>query len=311
MSGRPLALHPDATALPGVPPCALGTPAAESLTGYLQRVAAAHVVPSAVVFDRLVLSAARDEGLWPRLALSRVLNGPARELDGATRAAEVGVQAMSAAAGRSDLAQATLLGLRSLGLVRLDALLTEHKRWCVRCWRADEARGEPLYERKLWTLLVVDACPEHAVVLMDRCPVCGRRQPPIAPDVKVGVCARCGWELCAEPVALDSVERGDAERRLWYSRDAAALVHAADVVAMFGVSQDALSQARAEALDALHAQVSDCEETRGISRLVGQWRQRWRAVPLEELFSVLWRARWPIVRFFPSRVRDLVGGMYC
>ena len=147
MRGRPLALRPEgagARALAGVSPSALGTPAAESLTGYLQRVAAAHVVPSAVVFDRLVLGPARDEGLWPRLALSRVLSGPAREIDGASRAAEAGVAAMSHAAGRSDLAQATLLGLRSHGLLPLDGLLTERKRWCPRCWDTDDARGEPL-----------------------------------------------------------------------------------------------------------------------------------------------------------------------
>ena len=67
MRGRPLALRPEAGALGGVAPRAVGTPAAESLTGYLQRVAAAHVVPSAVVFDRLILSAAQAEGLWPKL----------------------------------------------------------------------------------------------------------------------------------------------------------------------------------------------------------------------------------------------------
>ena len=309
MRGRPLALRPEDGALGGLAPRALGTPAAESLTGYLQRVAAAHVVPSAVVFDRLILPTAQAEGLWPKLTLSRVLRGPARELDGAKLAAEVGVRAISGATGRSELERSTLLGLRALGLVRPDGLLTEHKRWCPRCWEDDEARGEPLYERKLWTLLVVDSCPEHAVVLTDRCPVCGRRQPPIAHDVQVGICALCGWELRAEPVALESVERGDAERRLWYAREGAVLVHGADVVAMLGVSQDALSESRVAALEALQKHVSEREERAALVRLVGGWMQRWRTVPLEELFSVLWRARWPVARFFPSRVRALVGEM--
>ena len=306
MSGRPLALRPEAGALGGVDPRALGTPAAESLTGYLQRVAAAHVVPSAVVFDALVLPAAREAGLWPRMALSRVLRGPARELDGAQRAAEVGVRAMSGAAGRSDLARATLLSLRTLGLVRLDGLLTEHKRWCARCWRADEARGEPRYERKVWTLGVVDSCPEHRVLLMDRCPVCGRRQPAIVQDVRVGVCALCGWDLFAEPAALESVVGSDAQRRRWYARQGVALVYAADVADVVRVSEQALGQARAAGLEALHANVSEREDCVALVGVVAAWRKRWRAVRLEELFSVLWRARWPVVRFFPRKIREVV-----
>ena len=309
MSSEPWAqLDEFRRSLIGVPPRGFGTPAAESLTGYLQRVSAAHVVPSATVFDGLVLPAARDEGLWPRLTLWRVLEGPARELDGAARAAEVGVRAMSAAAGRSDLAQATLLGLRTLGLVRLDGLLTEHKRWCPSCWRADETRGEPLYERKIWTLLVVDVCPEHNAVLMDRCPVCGRRQAPIATDVAVGICATCGWGLCAEPVVLGGGEGGDAQRRLWYARQGAALVYAADVISVLvGVTPEAVSEARVAGLDALYTRVSEREDCAAFVGVVGEWAKRRRPVSLESLFSVLWRARWPVVRFFPKRVREVVG----
>lgn len=315
MPGALLALRPEgvgARSLAGVSPRALGTPLAESLTSYLQRVAAAHVVPSAVVFERLVLTCARDEGLWPRLALSRVLSGPAREIDGAARAAELAVAAVSHAVGRGDLARATLLGLRALGLVRLEGLLTERKRWCPRCWDGDSKRGEPLYERKLWVLAVVDVCPEHGVVLLDRCPVCGRPQPPVASDVAVGTCALCGWGLGAEAVEVLEARGGDAERRLWYARQAAALVHAGDLVGMLGVRSDALSAARVAALDALHAQVSQDEGSAALASLVGAWRQRWRAVPLEEFLSVLWRARWPahwaggVVRFLPQRVRQAV-----
>lgn len=110
-------------------------------------------------------------------------------------------------------------------------------------------------------------------------------------------------------MALESVERGNAERRLWYAREGAVLVHGADVVAMLGVSQNALSEARAAGLHALYAHVSDGEDFAALARVVAPWEERWRAVRLEELFSVLWRARWPVARFFPGRVRELAGAV--
>ena len=108
------------------------------------------------------------------------------------------------------------------------------------------------------------------------------------------------------PAALESVNGGDVQRRLWYARQGAALVYAADVAAVVRVSEAALFEARAAALEALYAQVSEREDCAALVHVVTPWMERWRAVRLEELFSVLWRARWPVARFFPRRVHDVV-----
>ena len=38
-------------------------------------------------------------------------------------------------------------------------------------------------------------------------------------------------------------------------------------------------------------------------RRIERWQLRWGRPNLEEVFSVLWRARWPIVGLFPGAVQ--------
>lgn len=83
--------------------------------------------------------------------------------------------------------------------------------------------------------------------------------------------------------------------------------HAADSVGLLGVSSGELCEARSEALEAFSRHLLSSDELAALVPLVRGWIRSWRPVSLEVIFSVLWRVRWPVARFFPRRVRERVS----
>ena len=224
-------------------------------------------------------------------------------MDSARSPAESSLAWLARVTGRSDLRRSTLLALSDLGGLSADSLLVHHKRWCPLCWSEDSPER---YERKLWNLRVVDVCPVHSAVLMDRCPVCGRQPPAVSHDVRIGVCPLCGESLDGEPVVLVEPLGSDASRRLWFARQAATLIHALDVAELLGLDAISLAAVRHAGLRALVESTEDSPYYEAITMKVHGWLVRNSHPTLEALFSVLWRAQWPVVELFPSTVRSIV-----
>ena len=265
-----------------------------------------YVVPAGELFDATIVPEVQRCGRWRRRGLAELLRVHSRAIDGADCTAQAAVRSLAAQTGRTDLSRCAFLGLPDLGLVQTDGLLVTHKRWCPLCWEDDDEGRSPLYERKLWSLSVVDVCHHHSVVLLDRCRVCGRQQPAISRDVRIGICALCGNDLRSPPVPISTGPGTDAERRLWFARQAAVLVHAVDVVALYGVETAELSCARASGFARMVVSCSDVDPSPSVMRTVRGWTTHWRRPQLEGLFSVLWQARWPVARLFPPDVAKVV-----
>ena len=277
----------------------------ESLTGYLQRLANEYQIPPEHLFREQIVPAIRRHGLWTSKRAD-LLRRNARGIDGAGRAARIAIETLSCLTGRSDLVACALVVLTERDFLHEDALLVRQKRWCPCCWREDIATANP-YERKLWTLSVVDACPVHMTSLVERCFACGRQQPPISMDVRPGICALCGESLMIAPVPLPKEsDISDATRQLWYARQAAILVHAVDVAELHGIRACDLSQARQVGLEDMSARVFQEGGSPALIKQIRHWRRRWGKPKIEELFSVLWRARWPVANLFPKEVREVV-----
>ena len=285
----------------GVAPLGQGTPYVESLTGYLQRLANTYEIPPATLFGRSVYPALQAHGLW-RSRFSDVLRRHAYALNGADEVARLGLDRLTTLTGRTDLADCSFLTLGDFELVRRAEVVAEGKRWCAACWHADGAPGGR-YERKLWGLAVVEACPVHGTALVERCVACGRRQPVIARDVAVGTCALCGADL-AEPVEPSTPRDGsDATRQAWYSGEAATLLAAVYVSGLLGFDAGRLASARERGLADLLERSERVAAHPGAVRRIVRWQRRWGRPNLEEVFSVLWRARWSIAGLFPGAVQ--------
>ena len=279
--------------LSGLVPRGLDTLYSESLSSYLQRLGNAFLLPPGDLLRELHSAALLPD--W-------FLKNP-RAMDGARSPAESSLAWLASVSGRSDLRRCTLLALSDLGGLSADGLLVQYKRWCAPCWLED---GPDAYERKLWNLSVVDVCPVHSAVLMDRCPACGRRQPVVSHDVRIGICALCGESLDGAPVALSEPYAADAARRLWFARQAAMFIHALDVAELLEVGAVSMSAARCDGLRALVQSVDHSLYRESLAMKVDGWLARDSHPTLDALFSVLWRAKWPVIELFPSQVRSIV-----
>ena len=284
---------PSGAWLSGLLPNGLDTPYGESLSGYLQRLGNTFFVPPGHLLRELHSAAVLADSFLAR----------PRAMDGARSPAESSVAWLASVTGRSDLRRCTLLALTDLGGLSPDGLLVQHKRWCPSCWSDD---GPAAYERKLWNLSVVDVCPVHSAVLMDRCPACGRQQPAVSHDVRIGICALCGESLDGMPISLVEPLGVDAYRRLWFARQGAMFVHALDVTELLGLDASSMAAARRDGLRALVVSVESSPNRESVTKRVDSWLVRDSHPTLDALFSVLWRAQWPVVELFPSAVRSIV-----
>ena len=279
--------------LSGLVPSGLDTPYSESLSGYLQRLGNAFLVPPGDLLRELHSAALLADSFLVR----------PRAMDGARSPAQSSVAWLASVSGRSDLRRCTLLALSDLGGLSADGLLVQHKRWCPPCWLED---GLDAYERKLWNLTVVDVCPVHSALLMDRCPACARQQPVVSRDVRIGVCALCGDSLEGKPVVLLEPQAADAARRLWFARQAAMFLHALDVAELLEVDAASMSEARRDGLRALVDSSERSPYGVSLAPKIDGWIARGSHPTLDALFSVLWRAKWPVIELFPSAVRSIL-----
>lgn len=289
---------PRAPEFPGVAPLGVQTSAVESLTGYVVRVANAFAVPPKVLFAHALQSAFTDYS--PTTAFSGRTRTYARTANGAGHATERTAEAVRLLTGATEAERLSCLGITRMFGFGERGLLASGRRWCSACWRADE---EP-YDRKLWWLAVVDACPVHQCLLQDRCDTCGRTQHSLTDGVRLAVCSYCGHSLVGDVVRLDE-HRSTDRRMLWYARQAALLTLAAEVVALTGAD---VSDAVRAGYDRLEAQSRE-RRLEAVARTFERYRRGrgHRDAWLEGLFSVLWRMDTSVLELLPDAVRETVS----
>ncbi len=205
-----------------VAPYGVGTPAAESLTSYVVRLAQAHRVRVSTLVREVLqpaLSPLRTPGPSEHTSASFWL-AQAATLNGKSRQTQAVVTTLNQLTGRSDLADVTMLGWAAVVATR--GLLRPMRAWCAACYAAADGA---VYERLAWSLACVTVCAEHQRVLDEYCPSCKRTQPVWEARSRPGGCAWCGaWFGQAEAaqgegqqVPIDSWQR-------WVSQELGALI---------------------------------------------------------------------------------------
>jgi len=182
---------PKPTVLYSLGPEGLGTPFSESLSSYLTRLAAAHMVSPTVLLREVIgRSDGNEDGgraLGPQ--------GVVRKMDGMGREASKVTRALEKLTGRSEL---HLLTMQSyLGLIAKYNLLSENRAWCPYCLEQQRASGKTVYYPLLWGLSYLEKCPIHRNKLFRVCPFCRTRMPTFSSTAVVGYCDRCtAWLGC-------------------------------------------------------------------------------------------------------------------
>ena len=268
-----------------------------------------HAYPPSVVIEHYVLPIVRAHGYW-KCRRSDVLRLRANSMNGAGPIAGIAVERAGDITGRDDLDQLSLLNLRKLQVFEEDGLLHPTKRWCSACWKKDDDRNGR-YDRKLWTLSVVEVCPSHRTVLVERCFGCGQMQPVLGRDVRVGTCAHCGKDLCSGVTAISRQKGSDGERQLWYAEQAAQFILGVDLCPVYQIDDEALAAARTQGFKHLERHLVALMGSRHCSvRRVNAWSKRPSSINLETLFSVLWEARWPVLQLFPQSVSKYLEAVH-
>jgi hypothetical protein len=185
------ALHPGTaktttTRLYQLAPRGLGSLETESLTSYVRRLSAAHVVaPSALV---------RKEILEPYCASAGLRHAPIQptlvfeSINAAFATTRLLVDSLGFLTGVANLAALTLLGRDQA--ICFDGSFRHERAWCPRCLAEDEP-----WDRLLWALRATTACARHDQLLIDACAHCGKSHRPWHRRANPTTCPHCGAAL--------------------------------------------------------------------------------------------------------------------
>jgi transcriptional regulator with XRE-family HTH domain len=177
------------SALVNIDPIGVGTPMAESLESYAQRVANAHRIPR--YFLDLLVDGGGDGFLRPKRASGPTcLNTPSSS---AKRYAE-------------RLAELTARpAVRSLGLGIFNGVLShltvnrQIRTWCAECFAEWKASGVVPYWPQVWSFPQYTICHKHTVPLQSKCRDCGVLRGTFSSDKPwkgaLDQCPRCNTEL--------------------------------------------------------------------------------------------------------------------
>lgn len=213
---------PTRSRLYSLEPIGIGTLDVESLESYTARLAWLHGVTPGLLMTREIASVV---ALGPRQKTGGQLSlFDPQTITGTGASAERWINALELLTLRSDLSYLTLRPWRdvlpSAGLNR------RSKVWCPHCFEEDV---EP-YDRLLWRIAVVAACPKHRVLLTEACPHCSSKLPLRGYTAVPGFCVRCSRSL-AQPRAseLSAVSDDDSSARAFRNAaEVGALLAAAD-----------------------------------------------------------------------------------
>jgi hypothetical protein len=176
-------------------PIGIGTPAVESLTSYISRLAAAHSVSLATLYEFAIVPALNK----PYLAAPSHL-GPACTLVGSFRNQLKNINGLGKVAREwSELLEDMTLwpNLQSLtflpwseALTYVD-LLKPKQAWCPACYNEMLSPNRIIYQPLIWSVYLMQVCVHHRMRLVDQCPKCNRQFFALARRIKNGFCPRC------------------------------------------------------------------------------------------------------------------------
>jgi hypothetical protein len=175
-------------------PIGVGTAAVESFTGYITRLAAAHAVETGVLVNAELLTrvpctkGALIGGVPSKMPTAFFID--AFPLNGVGERARAWVSVLERLTGVGGLNLLTLLPWsKAISCVHL---LCTQRAWCPYCYgKPPGLADQQVYDRLLWTIQVVTACPVHGCPLESICPSCTKEQYVFAPRMRPGYCSRC------------------------------------------------------------------------------------------------------------------------
>lgn len=172
-------------------PCQAGTIWRESLTSYINRLGwAHHISPRALVAQEIAPRLIHRQHVDSARQLSTFSSLGAMVLNSGEEEAQEWATLLEQLTTRVDVHRLTWPWL--VGDLPSQRQLRRRPAWCPACFQEWQDAGSPLYQPLLWTLQVVNLCPQHHRLLENRCPACQKYQAVIVRNAtQPGVCVHC------------------------------------------------------------------------------------------------------------------------
>ena len=289
-------------------PLGTGTPMVESLTGYISRLAAAHVVSAGALLTEEILP--RIPKGVPVGGKSRKstdtcqlgLNGP-HTINGLTERAEHWVRVLQHLTGADNLQSLTMLPLK--GICSSQSLLRRNRAWCPRCYAERTQLGEETNEPLLWAINAVEVCADHRCPLRTVCSGCEQRQPVLAGRSRPRHCWRCRKSLDSDGPAECGLDKYPVvQRELWIAENVGSLLakYSRGYQPMRACFQENLKSCVSELADGNRSQLLRAAEVK--EKTFDAWLSGTSMPELSNLLSFCHQLRIPILRFLAEILRE-------
>jgi hypothetical protein len=198
---------PTRSRLYALAPIGIGTAFVESLSGYVERLAGAHAVSVGSLVGKEISRFMKSDGINLGLVFYAI--------NGVGDSAKRWVQALEILTSRPDLRYLTLLPFERLFPRPL--LFRHNRAWCPLCYELMISQRGTVYEQLLWSLKLVEVCPQHRCFLTNTCPHCLKPMRPLMAVARPGSCWRCGHWLgnSANQTHLPAADAVPTEYQLW------------------------------------------------------------------------------------------------
>lgn len=175
------------TTLYGIQPIGIGTAFVESLSSFVLRLSAAHMLrPSALM--KYVIGASIDyekHNLSSTIGGQRIIKG----MNGNGREALALVDTVEKLTGQKGLKFLTMSPFSKL-FSKKD-LVSSVSAWCPYCLNQQREMGQTIYFPLLWCLSLFSTCRVHGNRLVTVCPHCKLSSPTLSSRTVVGYCGKC------------------------------------------------------------------------------------------------------------------------
>lgn len=176
-------------------PIGVGTVLVESLTSYVSRLAAAHSVTIATLYEHTIVPGlnksylAAPEHCGQGISLLATFKKQIKTINGVGKVAREWVGLFEKLTHHRDLMRLTFLPWSEV--LTYCRLHKQNQAWCPICYEEMRTTGGPVYQPLIWTINLLKICPRHHVYLVDHCPQCSYQFPNLTRRLQLGFCPNC------------------------------------------------------------------------------------------------------------------------
>jgi transcriptional regulator with XRE-family HTH domain len=179
-------------------PIDINGPYVENLSSFFLRLSHLHRLSPRKIAQRFIIS---------RCETFRATACDIPAFNGACNGAQVWTKHLEVLTGTKNLDRLSFCGLESF--ITQSGLMARNKKWCPICHDESISAGTELYDRLLWAVASVQACPKHGIRLVEQC-ICNPKEKlmgMIIAQRTPGVCFKCGRLLSSD--ASNYIEKAD------------------------------------------------------------------------------------------------------